>query len=205
MQYSMFYLPKPNHIERNNLGESIKNILGFTILELIITIAIATTLIFAIMPGFTSYLANQHSATIATDLAASLRLARTNAITLGTNIQVCPSTDSKTCSGSNWAGGWIVINPNPVPPNPSILQVHAAVSPGTIGTCASNDTILVFTPVGKPQNQPNCTLNTQPSQCPTPPCNFGAFFTSYPKCTNGYQISVDTIGQIVVSMPLNCP
>jgi len=80
---------------------------GFTILELLITLAVLSIVLTIAIPSFQSTIEKNSVSASASEFAASLRLARTEAIKRGRSVAVCPSNDQATCSGI-WANGWLV-------------------------------------------------------------------------------------------------
>ncbi len=86
-----------------------KRTAGFTLLELLITIAVVAIIASYGVPGFQSLMANSRSVTHTNDLITALNLGRSEATRRGTAIDVCASSDASTCSGSNdWSTGWVV-------------------------------------------------------------------------------------------------
>lgn len=80
---------------------------GFTLVELLVTIAIAAILMAVAAPAMTSFLAEQAAAGNADELAATFRFARSEAIKRSASITVCASSDGQAC-GQDWKAGWIV-------------------------------------------------------------------------------------------------
>jgi type IV fimbrial biogenesis protein FimT len=70
---------------------------GFTLIELMVALAVLAILITVAVPSFTSYILNQRVKTSAFELAAALSYARSEAIKLNTDIQL--SRDS-----TDWEG-----------------------------------------------------------------------------------------------------
>ena len=91
--------------------ETMKKEHGFTLLELMITVAIMAILAALAAPSFTKLIADNNLSTQVNSLLADLRFARSEAIKRGLNITLCPSSTSlntaATCSGSDWRAGWI--------------------------------------------------------------------------------------------------
>jgi len=83
--------------------------LGFTLLELLITVAISALLITIAAPSFQDYIAKNKVQTEARKLQSDISFARSEAVTGSKYISICASTDGKSCNGSSdWSGGWIV-------------------------------------------------------------------------------------------------
>ena len=81
---------------------------GFTLLELIVTVAVVSiTMAFAI-PSMTSFTQNDRLTTNINTLVGHLGLARSEAIKRSQKVSICISSDSATCTGTNWEEGWIV-------------------------------------------------------------------------------------------------
>lgn len=80
---------------------------GFTLVELLVTMAIAGVLLAVGVPAMTSFLADQAAAANADEFVESLRYARAEAIKRGGAVSMCASTDLATCS-DDWKDGWIV-------------------------------------------------------------------------------------------------
>jgi len=82
---------------------------GFTLIELMVTLAVAAILVTVAIPGFRSLIQNNRAATQANELLTAFTLARSEALKRSSQVSVCSSTDQATCAGDpNWATGWIV-------------------------------------------------------------------------------------------------
>lgn len=77
------------------------NLRGFTLIELMITLAVAGVVLSTALPNFIQAINNNRLATNTNDFIASLNLARSEAIKRGVNVVV-----AKT--GANWENGWQV-------------------------------------------------------------------------------------------------
>jgi type IV fimbrial biogenesis protein FimT len=89
---------------------------GFTMIELLVTIAVAAILTALAVPSFNSFVLNDRDIGQANSLVTSFNYARSEAVKqdLPAGITVCPSSDGNTCSGTAaWSGGWIVWDQNP--------------------------------------------------------------------------------------------
>lgn len=79
---------------------------GFTLTELMVTIAVAAIGISLVVPGFDTAVSNSRRATAVNELISTMHLARSEAITRNEQVAVCPSSDALTCSGG-WNDGWL--------------------------------------------------------------------------------------------------
>lgn len=82
---------------------------GFTLFELMITLAVASIVLSVGVPNFSALIQNNRAVTHTNDLVTSLNLARSEAVRRGSSVLVCSSADGATCSASNnWSTGWII-------------------------------------------------------------------------------------------------
>lgn len=86
---------------------------GYTLLELMFTLAVASILLGVGVPGFFDIVRNNRAAANANELVTTFSIARSEAIRRGTRVTVCPSSDGATCSGA-WTDGWIVVRDSAV-------------------------------------------------------------------------------------------
>ena len=134
---------------------SSRRVAGFTLVELMVTIAvIGITLAFA-SPNIVSFIQNYRITTQTNNLLADLQLARNNSVSQGVRVGVCASTDGATCSGSDWSAGRIVFtdaNGNGAvdAATDAVLRVTEALSSGNtiIATNLSTAGLIQFRPSG---------------------------------------------------------
>lgn len=82
---------------------------GFTVLELIVTMAIIAVLLTTGVPAIEAYGLNLRMKTAMDQLQTDLKLTRGHAISHNIKTVICPANDSNDCSGqSAWQDGWIV-------------------------------------------------------------------------------------------------
>jgi type IV fimbrial biogenesis protein FimT len=82
---------------------------GFTLIELITTLAIGTILITMAVPAFSSMLEENRITALLYDFVGQLNYARSKAITRGQQVVFCKSTDSSSCTDdAEWEDGWII-------------------------------------------------------------------------------------------------
>ncbi len=78
-----------------------RQVTGFTLIELMVTVAVAAILAVLAAPSFREYLLNQRVKNASYDLISALTLARSEAITRNCDVTVAQS-------GGNWTDGWVV-------------------------------------------------------------------------------------------------
>ncbi len=84
---------------------------GFTLVELMITLTLLAIVANIVVPAFDSLITRNRQQALMEQVAAVLSNARAEAILQRRTIEICGSSDGKTCSPS-WANGWLVRVPN---------------------------------------------------------------------------------------------
>ena len=80
---------------------------GFTLLELIIVLALISIVMAFGIPSMQTFTQNDRLTTNINKLIGHLAYARSEAVTRSQQVVVCASNDGASCSGG-WADGWIV-------------------------------------------------------------------------------------------------
>jgi len=81
---------------------------GFTLLELMVTIAVLAILAAIAFPSYQSTIRANRMATTSNEMIAALALARSEALKNTRGAGVCASTAGAGCDGASWADGWMV-------------------------------------------------------------------------------------------------
>jgi type IV fimbrial biogenesis protein FimT len=82
---------------------------GFTLVELMVTLAVAAILATLAIPSFWNIIQNNRATTEANELVSALHFARSEAIKRATRVSLCPSTNQTGCTGgTDWSDGWII-------------------------------------------------------------------------------------------------
>lgn len=82
--------------------------LGFTLIEIIVTLAIAAILLTIAVPSFHGFIKNSRLTTTADDLVHSLAFAKSEAVKRSTAVSICASDTGTSCTDTPWHEGWIV-------------------------------------------------------------------------------------------------
>ena len=138
---------------------------GFTLIELMIAIAVLAVLLALAVPNFNDATLSARLNGFANSLVASSQIARSEAIKRNTNITLCKSANGTSCAGSGgWQQGWVVMAGATTLPTTDDVVLHvqqalptefsitggAAVTyPGTVvGTTGTTLTVCRKTPLG---------------------------------------------------------
>jgi type IV fimbrial biogenesis protein FimT len=81
------------------------NCSGFTLVELMVTVALAAMLITVAVPSFVSLVRDNRMIGQINEVSGSLRYARSEAAQRRVDIVLCPTVNNTNCSGSNWEVG----------------------------------------------------------------------------------------------------
>ncbi|MGH8562936.1 MAG: GspH/FimT family pseudopilin [Gammaproteobacteria bacterium] len=87
------------------------NASGFTLIELMVAVAVLAIALGAGVPSMSEFIKNSRLAAHTNDLLASLHLARTEAGKRNARVTLCKSADATTCTtaaGTGWEIGWVV-------------------------------------------------------------------------------------------------
>lgn len=82
---------------------------GFTLVELVITLALVATLVTIALPAFGRLMGRTRSQVARSDLEFSLNQARLAAVSRGLHVVACPSPDLRDCARTTrWHTGWLL-------------------------------------------------------------------------------------------------
>jgi type IV fimbrial biogenesis protein FimT len=127
---------------------------AFTLIELMIALALAAILVATVAPNWRAFLATSEIRDRSEALMRALSVARSEAIKRGARVDVCPSVDRVRCAASaTWEAGWLtfVNESNTAQPasDATILGREAAAATGI--TIAGNRPVgdyISFTSLG---------------------------------------------------------
>lgn len=126
---------------------------GFTLLELMVTLAVSAILMFIAVPSFVSFIRNSQLTTQANAFFTDLSLTKSEAVKRNARVSICASSNGATCSGStNWATGWIVFTDSSgtsgtLDGADELLRIHGEIK-GEATFASTGGTFVQFTPSG---------------------------------------------------------
>lgn len=144
-----FFKPFVCHItafNKPNIWKKIPlvKISGFTLVELIITITVAGILMALAGPSLWQLFGQNRLTSHTNELIADINLSRSEAIKRVTTAGVCATAvNGTTCSGSNWANGWMVYFTDPNTNTVVLLRQHQQLVSDITLTSAANN--IVYT------------------------------------------------------------
>ena len=139
---------------------------GFTLVELMVTLAVMTILVTVAVPAFIDVIRDNRQIAATNELVTALNYARSEAIKRGVPVSVCRCVDNASAtpscdeSGSDWSVGWMVfVNPGApgvVSTAADVLRVHGPVGGAQQIAClkpdnsACDDQFVLYQPDGMP-------------------------------------------------------
>jgi type IV fimbrial biogenesis protein FimT len=177
-----------------------KQIYGFTLIELVVTMLVAAILITVAVPSMRTFIQNGRINTQINDLIGDLSLARSEAIKRRTNVGVCMSVNGTTCAGGgNWRDGraiFVDLNNNSTwEAGETILRFREGLASAadTLTTSAELPDPVIFRPNG---------ASSVPLAGPV-----GLFtFCDARGASHGKQVSLNSLGQtsVLANPPGSC-
>jgi type IV fimbrial biogenesis protein FimT len=118
---------------------------GFTLVELMIAIAVFAILLAIAVPSFRDASLGARLSSIANNMVASVQLARSEAIKRNAAITLCASSDGSTCDDDvDWDTGWVVRDDGAG----TVIQVQQSLPAGWKLTQSGGTSQLSFQPIG---------------------------------------------------------
>lgn len=110
---------------------------GFTIIELMVTIAVAAVLLAIAVPSFKAVMARTNIGGVHNEMLSALRFARTEAVSRAANVTV-------TADAAGWTKGWKIEDQGGV-----VLREHGPLADGYVVTASPTGTMGIgFQPNG---------------------------------------------------------
>ncbi|MEM1437405.1 MAG: GspH/FimT family pseudopilin [Pseudomonadota bacterium] len=132
---------------------------GYTVLELMMTIAVIAVLAGFAVPSFLSTIDANRIVTDNNKLISTLAFARSEAIKRGQRVTLCPSADQATCAAAGgWEQGWIAfLDPagfGTVDAGEEVLRVWDGLERTTVRAAGSFATSVSFVGSGETRATP---------------------------------------------------
>lgn len=135
--------------------KTMKTFQGFTLVELLVTLLVATLLLTLGVPAMRDFVLDGRVVAVTNDFVTSINVARATAIKQQRNAEICVSTtwnnSPPTCTGgTNWTDGWVVWvdqNADTVLDANEVLRVSETQTGGTTLVGAAS-TLFQYGPTG---------------------------------------------------------
>lgn len=132
----------PSTLARQAIYRLMKKNHGFTLVELMITLAVVAILISLAAPSFQLAIQNNRLTTQVNNLVTALSLARSEAIRRGATVTVCKSNGGAACTAAgDWDQGWVVFTdpttPGTIDNAADIIRVYEQAPGVTVRTGAN--------------------------------------------------------------------
>lgn len=84
---------------------------GFTLVELMIAVAIVAVVLGLALPGFQQLSTTTRLTNYANELSSAIYLARSEAIKRNQDVRLCATSDGSSCATEGgWEGGWLILD-----------------------------------------------------------------------------------------------
>jgi type IV fimbrial biogenesis protein FimT len=131
-----------------------KNNHGFTLIELIVTLAVFSLLVAIAAPSFNAFTDSSRRASEVNNISGALSYARSESIKRNSTVSVCARTSTvgaETCStlANDWKYGWMIFDDTDadsvLDAGETLLRLFGPISKGSVITETSGNAILAIT------------------------------------------------------------
>ncbi|QLE99416.1 GspH/FimT family pseudopilin [Neptunomonas phycophila] len=128
---------------------------GFTLIELMVTIAVLAIIVTIGIPGFSNLIRNTTASGLSNDMVGAFQFARSEAVNRNELVGVCSGQTVAAC-GAGWTNGWIVF----VVSDGAILRRwEAPDSDAIINQDAGANSTIIFGGDGRAVSATNINMN----------------------------------------------
>jgi type IV fimbrial biogenesis protein FimT len=106
---------------------------GFTLIEMMVAVALTALLISMAVPALDSFTSNARQTSTINDFVSSMHIARSTAVTTNFRTTVCASSNGVNCEDVSWDQGWIVFSDRDSDQAVDNDETIVAASDGTAG------------------------------------------------------------------------
>lgn len=125
---------------------------GFTLIELMISIALSALLLSMAIPALDHFTTSAKQTGAVNDFVSSMHIARSSAITTNFRTTVCASSNGANCEAVSWDEGWIVFrdrdSDQTVDNDETVISVSGAINGLSIQSSEFGD-FLMYRPNGR--------------------------------------------------------
>ncbi|WP_242006965.1 GspH/FimT family pseudopilin [Candidatus Nitrotoga sp. AM1P] len=125
---------------------------GFTVIELLVTLSVASILLAVAAPSYRTFVQDNQLIAQSNNFFSAMMLAKSEAIKRSSPTTICPSTNGTACAGGTvWTNGWLVFadtdSDGTVDTGEEIIRVGTAL-PGQSTLTSGNSTRVTFAASG---------------------------------------------------------
>jgi type IV fimbrial biogenesis protein FimT len=145
---------------------------GFSLIELMVTIAVVAIVLSIAVPSFARLVRSNRLVTATNEIVVALEVARSEAVKRGLQVAVCArEAGTQNCSqGNTWSEGWLIFvdrggNTNTIDSGDQLVRTGSVIDSQLALSEQNGRDVVVFDALGFAD--PNGTFDLDPSPCGT--------------------------------------